>query len=121
MGNPITTEFGGVMPPVSRYSIAVHLPKWDTVEKFARGDLDVIKQLKTIYPRAGILFSLRRVRLSFRRLSLTLSDPRQHSFQMRLLGNVDCLRDISDCFLSPVTPSPNAKPARPVRIVEMYD
>jgi hypothetical protein len=62
MVKPITTEFGGAMPPASRYSIAVHLPKWETVEKFAKGDLDVIKQLKTIYPRAGILFNLRKVR-----------------------------------------------------------
>jgi hypothetical protein len=49
------------MPPASRYSIAVHLPEWKTIDKFIKGDQEVFKQLKTIYPRMAILFGVREV------------------------------------------------------------
>jgi cystathionine gamma-synthase len=64
MVTPITTEFGGTMPPASRYSIAVHLPEWKTIDKFIKGDQEVFKQLKTIYPRMAILFGVREVGVS---------------------------------------------------------
>jgi hypothetical protein len=61
MAIPLSTKIGSGMPPENRYSIAVHLPKWSTIDRYLRGDPELLGALKAVYPRLGFSLSVRRV------------------------------------------------------------
>ncbi|KAK7989098.1 ankyrin repeat domain-containing protein [Apiospora arundinis] len=47
----IDTPFGHSLPPEGPHTITVHAPGWTTAIRFRDGDLTIINQLKSIYPR----------------------------------------------------------------------
>ncbi|KAI5859406.1 pyridoxal phosphate-dependent transferase [Durotheca rogersii] len=51
MSGSITTPFGHAVPPAPRHSVTVHMPGWETVEKFASDPASVIGTFQNVYPR----------------------------------------------------------------------
>ncbi|KJZ73443.1 hypothetical protein HIM_07237 [Hirsutella minnesotensis 3608] len=47
----ITTQLGEAVPPAPRHAITVHMPGWDTVERFADNPSAMIASFKSVYPR----------------------------------------------------------------------
>jgi len=51
MATLIETSLGDALPPQPHHAITVHLPKWQSIVRFADRDPELMKQLKTMYPR----------------------------------------------------------------------
>lgn len=51
MATLITTNLGEPLPPYPRHAITVHLPKWQSISRFADRDPELMKSLKSMYPR----------------------------------------------------------------------
>ncbi|KAI3322046.1 cystathionine gamma-synthase [Xylariaceae sp. AK1471] len=49
--DPSTVEFGQSLPPHGPHTITMHVPKWETGVRFRDGDMSLLMQLKSIYPR----------------------------------------------------------------------
>jgi len=47
----IDTPFGHSLPPEGPHTVTMHAPGWTTALRFRDGDLTIINQLKSIYPR----------------------------------------------------------------------
>ncbi|KAK8049660.1 hypothetical protein PG994_011390 [Apiospora phragmitis] len=55
----INTPFGHSLPPEGPHTVTMHAPGWTTALRFRDGDLTIINQLKSIYPRFFPLWSRR--------------------------------------------------------------
>ncbi|KAK9788985.1 putative Cystathionine gamma-synthase [Seiridium cardinale] len=51
MAAAVQTAFGHALPPEGPHTITMHAPKWETALRFREGDMSLIRQLKSIYPR----------------------------------------------------------------------
>jgi len=51
MATLITTSLGDALPPYAHHAITVHMPKWQSMIRFADRDPEFMKQLKSMYPR----------------------------------------------------------------------
>ncbi|KAK8056177.1 cystathionine gamma-synthase [Apiospora rasikravindrae] len=47
----VDTPFGHSLPPEGPHTVTMHAPGWTTALRFRDGDLTIINQLKSIYPR----------------------------------------------------------------------
>lgn len=51
MSAKVQTSLGCAMPPATRHAITLHLPKWETIVRFANRDPELPKQFQSVYPR----------------------------------------------------------------------
>lgn len=51
MAAAIVTPLGYSLPPEGPHTVTFHIPKWESAIKLKDGDLGLISQLKSIYPR----------------------------------------------------------------------
>ncbi len=52
MANRITTPFGQAVPPAPRHAVTVHMPGWQSVQKYGADPRSVIATFSNAYPRA---------------------------------------------------------------------
>ncbi|EXJ70720.1 uncharacterized protein A1O5_05710 [Cladophialophora psammophila CBS 110553] len=52
MADRITTAFGHAVPPAPRHAVTVHMPGWQTVQKYGADPRSVIATFHNAYPRA---------------------------------------------------------------------
>lgn len=52
MSAKITTAFGYAVPSAPRHAVTVHMPGWQTVEKYSVDPRSIIMTLYNVYPRA---------------------------------------------------------------------
>ncbi|ROW02052.1 hypothetical protein VPNG_07673 [Cytospora leucostoma] len=50
---PITTEPGHSLPPDGPHTITLHYPGWANALRFRDGDMTILTQLRSVYPRFG--------------------------------------------------------------------
>lgn len=50
---PITTEPGHSIPPEGPHTITLHYPGWANALRFRDGDMTILTQLRSVYPRFG--------------------------------------------------------------------
>jgi cystathionine gamma-synthase len=47
----LETPHFGPIPPYTRHAITIHLPGWAMLLRFIEGDMSLIQQFKSFYPR----------------------------------------------------------------------
>lgn len=88
MSIKITTQFGHAVPPAPRHAVTVHMPGWQTVEKYSVDAQSIIKTFHNAYPRAKPHRDIATVRM-----------PTFHQTIISPVGFADFSRQLSSAVL----------------------